>query len=69
MSCAEILLIKIAQSILNLQLFYLFRISVENIETEFSSLYVKTRSLEEKIQADSDLLRQLEPFLQVIDSC
>ncbi|XP_048106886.1 FH2 domain-containing protein 1, partial [Alosa alosa] len=40
------------------------RISVENIETEFSSLYVKTRSLEEKIQNEPELLLQLEPFLQ-----
>uniref|UniRef100_A0AAY4A864 FH2 domain-containing protein n=1 Tax=Denticeps clupeoides TaxID=299321 RepID=A0AAY4A864_9TELE len=40
------------------------RISVENIESEFSSLYVRTRSLEEKIQNDPELLQQLDPFLQ-----
>ncbi|KAM6972345.1 FH2 domain-containing protein 1 [Aplochiton taeniatus] len=40
------------------------RISVENIEVEFSSLYVRTRSLEEKVQDDPLLLQQLEPFLQ-----
>uniref|UniRef100_A0A667XK46 FH2 domain containing 1 n=1 Tax=Myripristis murdjan TaxID=586833 RepID=A0A667XK46_9TELE len=40
------------------------RISVENIEVEFSSLYVRTRSLEEKVQGDQELLQQLEPFLQ-----
>lgn len=41
------------------------RISVENIEMEFSSLYVRIKSLEEKIQGDQELLLQLEPFLQV----
>lgn len=40
------------------------RISVENIEAEFSSLYVKTRSLEQKIQDDDELRKQLDPFLQ-----
>ncbi|XP_055061324.2 FH2 domain-containing protein 1 [Misgurnus anguillicaudatus] len=40
------------------------RISVENIEGEFSSLYVKTRSLEEKIQDDKELQKQLDSFLQ-----
>uniref|UniRef100_A0A3P8XE21 FH2 domain-containing protein n=2 Tax=Esox lucius TaxID=8010 RepID=A0A3P8XE21_ESOLU len=40
------------------------RISVENIELEFSSLYVRTRSLEEKVQNDAELLEQLDPFLQ-----
>ncbi|KAG1956830.1 FH2 domain-containing protein [Pimephales promelas] len=40
------------------------RISVENIEGEFSSLYVKTRSLEQKIQDDDELQKQLGPFLQ-----
>ncbi|KAM6940351.1 FH2 domain-containing protein 1 [Xenentodon cancila] len=40
------------------------RISVENIELEFSSLYVRIKSLEEKIQGDGVLLQQLEPFLQ-----
>uniref|UniRef100_A0A672LNJ8 FH2 domain-containing protein 1-like n=1 Tax=Sinocyclocheilus grahami TaxID=75366 RepID=A0A672LNJ8_SINGR len=40
------------------------RISVENIEGEFSSLYVKTRSLEQKIQDDGELQQQLDPFLQ-----
>uniref|UniRef100_A0A4W5QY33 FH2 domain containing 1 n=1 Tax=Hucho hucho TaxID=62062 RepID=A0A4W5QY33_9TELE len=43
------------------------RISVENIELEFSSLYVRTRSLEEKVQSDPELLEQLDPFLQVGD--
>lgn len=42
------------------------RISVENIELEFSSLYVRIKSLEEKVQGDQELLQQLEPFLQVI---
>lgn len=41
------------------------RISVENIELEFSSLYVRIKSLEEKVQGDEELLQQLEPFLQV----
>ncbi|XP_010788498.1 FH2 domain-containing protein 1 [Notothenia coriiceps] len=40
------------------------RISVENIEVEFSSLYVRIKSLEEKVQGDAELLQQLEPFLQ-----
>uniref|UniRef100_A0A4W6EWK3 FH2 domain containing 1 n=1 Tax=Lates calcarifer TaxID=8187 RepID=A0A4W6EWK3_LATCA len=40
------------------------RISVENIEMEFSSLYVRIKSLEEKVQGDQELLQQLEPFLQ-----
>uniref|UniRef100_A0A3B4GAF4 FH2 domain containing 1 n=1 Tax=Pundamilia nyererei TaxID=303518 RepID=A0A3B4GAF4_9CICH len=40
------------------------RISVENIEEEFSSLYVRIKSLEEKVQGDQELLQQLEPFLQ-----
>ncbi|KAM7394496.1 hypothetical protein PAMP_021296 [Pampus punctatissimus] len=40
------------------------RISVENIEVEFSSLYVRIKSLEEKVQGDPELLQQLEPFLQ-----
>lgn len=44
------------------------RISVENIEGEFSSLYVKTRSLEQKIHDDDELQKQLEPFLQVNES-
>lgn len=41
------------------------RISVENIEIEFSSLYVRIKTLEEKVQGDQELLQQLEPFLQV----
>ncbi|XP_014897458.1 FH2 domain-containing protein 1 [Poecilia latipinna] len=41
------------------------RISVENIELEFSSLYVRIKSLEEKIQGEEQLQLQLEPFLQV----
>ncbi|KAM9793037.1 FH2 domain-containing protein 1 [Neosynchiropus ocellatus] len=40
------------------------RISVENIEAEFSSLYVRIRTLEEKVQGDPELLLQLQPFLQ-----
>lgn len=32
---------------------------------EFSSLYVRIKSLEEKVQGDQELLQQLEPFLQV----
>ncbi|KAF1395445.1 hypothetical protein PFLUV_G00011590 [Perca fluviatilis] len=40
------------------------RISVENIEVEFSSLYVRIKSLEEKVQGDRELVQQLEPFLQ-----
>ncbi|XP_076584917.1 FH2 domain-containing protein 1 [Chaetodon auriga] len=40
------------------------RISVENIEVEFSSLYVRIKTLEEKVQGDQELLQQLEPFLQ-----
>ncbi|RXN06621.1 FH2 domain-containing 1 [Labeo rohita] len=42
------------------------RISVENIEGEFSSLYVKTRSLEQKIQDDDELQKQLDPFLEAL---
>ncbi|XP_021177883.2 FH2 domain-containing protein 1 [Fundulus heteroclitus] len=40
------------------------RISVENIELEFSSLYVRIKSLEEKVQGDEQLQLHLEPFLQ-----
>ncbi|XP_062420475.1 FH2 domain-containing protein 1 [Pungitius pungitius] len=40
------------------------RISVENIEVEFSSLYVRIKTLEEKVQGDPELLQQLEAFLQ-----
>ncbi|XP_019717943.1 FH2 domain-containing protein 1 [Hippocampus comes] len=40
------------------------RISVENMELEFSSLYVRIQTLGEKVQGDPELLRQLEPFLQ-----
>ncbi|CAG5928681.1 unnamed protein product [Menidia menidia] len=40
------------------------RISVENIELEFSSLFVRIKSLEEKVQGDQELLQQLDPFLQ-----
>ncbi|XP_077427003.1 FH2 domain-containing protein 1 [Vanacampus margaritifer] len=40
------------------------RISVENMDLEFSSLYVRIRTLEEKVQGDPELLPQLEPFLQ-----
>lgn len=41
------------------------RISVENIELEFSSLYVRIKCLEEKVQEDQELQQQLEAFLQV----
>ncbi|XP_053713924.1 FH2 domain-containing protein 1 isoform X2 [Synchiropus splendidus] len=41
------------------------RISVENIEAEFSSLYVRIKTLEEKVQGDPELLQQLQPFLQI----
>ncbi|XP_037114711.1 FH2 domain-containing protein 1 [Syngnathus acus] len=40
------------------------RISVENMELEFSSLYVRIRTLEEKVREDPELMPQLEPFLQ-----
>ncbi|CAL8331111.1 unnamed protein product [Lota lota] len=40
------------------------RISVENIESEFTSLYVRTKTLEEKVQEDKELHQQLKPFLQ-----
>ncbi|XP_068607342.1 FH2 domain-containing protein 1 [Brachionichthys hirsutus] len=40
------------------------RISVENIDGEFSSLLVRIKSLEEKVQGDAELLQQLESFLQ-----
>ncbi|XP_029950926.1 FH2 domain-containing protein 1 [Salarias fasciatus] len=40
------------------------RISVESIEAEFSSLYVRIKSLEEKVQGDQELQQQLQPFLQ-----
>lgn len=32
---------------------------------EFSSLYVRIKSLEEKVQGDPELQQQLEPFLKV----
>lgn len=51
--------------VLNIFLLCSCRISVENIEEEFSSLYVRIKSLEEKVQGDQELLQQLEPFLQV----
>uniref|UniRef100_A0A672YBF7 FH2 domain containing 1 n=1 Tax=Sphaeramia orbicularis TaxID=375764 RepID=A0A672YBF7_9TELE len=38
--------------------------SLENIEVEFSSLYVRIKTLEEKVQGDQELQQQLEPFLQ-----
>lgn len=41
---------------------------MENIELEFSSLYVRIKSLEEKVQGDEGLQQQLEPFLQVNDT-
>lgn len=41
------------------------RISVENIELEFSSLYVRIKSLEEKVREEQELQRQLDSFLQV----
>ncbi|XP_077381506.1 FH2 domain-containing protein 1 [Festucalex cinctus] len=40
------------------------RISVENMDQEFSSLHVRIRTLEEKVQGDPELLPQLTPFLQ-----
>ncbi|XP_029114810.1 FH2 domain-containing protein 1 [Scleropages formosus] len=40
------------------------RISVENIEIEYQSLYERTRSVEEKTRKDEDLLQQLDEFLQ-----
>ncbi|XP_053475370.1 FH2 domain-containing protein 1 isoform X2 [Ictalurus furcatus] len=40
------------------------RISVENIELEFSSLSVRMQALEEKIQDNAELLLQLNPFVQ-----
>uniref|UniRef100_A0A3B3B7J9 FH2 domain containing 1 n=1 Tax=Oryzias melastigma TaxID=30732 RepID=A0A3B3B7J9_ORYME len=40
------------------------RVSVENIELEFSSLFVRIKSLDEKVRGDEELLQQLEPFLQ-----
>lgn len=38
---------------------------MENIEAEFSSLSVRMQALEEKIREDSELLLQLNPFVQV----
>uniref|UniRef100_A0AAY4CV62 FH2 domain-containing protein n=1 Tax=Denticeps clupeoides TaxID=299321 RepID=A0AAY4CV62_9TELE len=43
------------------------RISVENIELEVQSLHSRTRSIEEKIQKDTELLQQLGLFLQTCD--
>uniref|UniRef100_A0A3P9JBP8 FH2 domain containing 1 n=1 Tax=Oryzias latipes TaxID=8090 RepID=A0A3P9JBP8_ORYLA len=40
------------------------RVSVENIEVEFSSLFLRIKSLDEKVRGDEELLLQLEPFLQ-----
>ncbi|XP_061535764.1 FH2 domain-containing protein 1 isoform X1 [Phycodurus eques] len=40
------------------------RISVENMELEFSSLYVRIQTLEEKVQGDPELLQQLVSFLE-----
>lgn len=42
---------------------------MENIELEFSSLYVRIKSLEEKVQGDPELQQQLEPFLKVKLCC
>ncbi|XP_028262911.1 FH2 domain-containing protein 1 [Parambassis ranga] len=55
-------LLKFPEKIQNVQ--SAARISVENIEVEFSSLYVRIKSLQEKVQGDQELLQQLEPFLQ-----
>ncbi|XP_026989813.1 FH2 domain-containing protein 1 [Tachysurus fulvidraco] len=40
------------------------RISVENIDAEFSSLSVRMQALEEKIKDDAELLLQFNPFVQ-----
>ncbi|MGH0154180.1 UNVERIFIED_CONTAM: hypothetical protein FKN15_030032 [Acipenser sinensis] len=40
------------------------RLSVENIEAELHSLSVRTRSIETQIQQDTELLQQLEQFIQ-----
>ncbi|RXN00094.1 FH2 domain-containing protein 1 [Acipenser ruthenus] len=40
------------------------RLSVDNIEAELHSLSVRTRSIETQIQQDTELLQQLEQFIQ-----
>ncbi|KAK6291618.1 hypothetical protein J4Q44_G00374020 [Coregonus suidteri] len=40
------------------------RISVENLDAEFQSLSSRTRSVEESIQGETELLQQLDHFLQ-----
>uniref|UniRef100_A0A4W5RWH7 FH2 domain-containing protein n=1 Tax=Hucho hucho TaxID=62062 RepID=A0A4W5RWH7_9TELE len=40
------------------------RISVENVDAEFQSLSSRTRSVEESIQGETELLQQLDHFLQ-----
>ncbi|KAJ8271837.1 hypothetical protein COCON_G00106960 [Conger conger] len=55
-------LLKFPEKLLHVQ--SAVRISVENIEVEFESLYVRTRALEEKIQRDPELQVQLSQFLQ-----
>ncbi|XP_038838292.1 FH2 domain-containing protein 1-like [Salvelinus namaycush] len=43
---------------------YAARISVENVDAEFESLSSRTRSVEESIQGETELLLQLDHFLQ-----
>ncbi|XP_052351684.1 FH2 domain-containing protein 1-like [Oncorhynchus keta] len=43
---------------------YAARISVENVDAEFQSLSSRTRSVEESIQEETELLLQLDHFLQ-----
>lgn len=45
-----------------------FRLSLDATETELHSLFARTKSLQENIQRDQELARQMEDFLQVSPS-
>lgn len=45
-----------------------FRLSLDVTETELHSLFARTKSLQENIQRDQELARQMEDFLQVSPS-
>lgn len=43
-----------------------FRISLETLDADLQWLTSRTRSLEENVQKDTELLQQLDSFLEVI---
>lgn len=45
---------------------HVFRISLETLDADLQWLTSRTRSLEENVQNDAELLQQLESFLEVI---